>query len=230
MEWNGISLLIKSTYIYSYNTSRYIRYTSGIHVVAPCYITILRTHYAAVTWELSIIIIIITMPYSYIWNVPLHKPLITFTFTFTIHCGFTANSCFITDCIYHPQMGSSQSNAMQICNLHQCLGQVIMQPTEIHLPEVPNWEHPIGINIYKNFISRYIMRVTITIIDIIMISLDTTTATKIVKIRWSILLMCMFLSNKSYSNHSIYGNIVLIILWYWKFLIDIDYHDTLISW
>ena len=109
-------------------------------------------------------------------------------------------------------MGSSQSNAMHICNLHQCLGQVIMHQTEFHLPEVPNWEHPIGIKYLQNFISRYIMRVTITIIDIIMISLDTTTATKIVKIRQSILLMCMFLSNKSYNNHSIYGSIVLTIL------------------
>ena len=38
----------------------------------------------------------------------------------------------------------------------------------------------------KNFMSRYmyIMRVIIAIVDIITISLNNTTATKIVKIRW----------------------------------------------
>ena len=60
----------------------------------------------------------------------------------------------------------------------------------------------------KNFMSRYLMRVTITIIDIIMISLNGTTDTNI----GSTLLMSMFLSNESYDNHSIYGNIMLMIL------------------
>ena len=35
----------------------------------------------------------------------------------------------------------------------------------------------------KNFMSRYIIRVIITIIDIIMISLNSATGTKIVKIK-----------------------------------------------
>ena len=36
----------------------------------------------------------------------------------------------------------------------------------------------------KNVMSRNIMRVIIAMIDIIMFSLNSTTATKIVKIRW----------------------------------------------
>ena len=41
--------------------------------------------------------------------------------------------------------------------------------------------------------------------------------------------MYMFLSNEPYNNEGIYGNIVLTILQYLKFLFDIDYRDTLIS-
>ena len=36
----------------------------------------------------------------------------------------------------------------------------------------------------------------------------------------------MFLSNESSDSHGIYGNIVLVILRYQKFLFDFDYHDT----
>ena len=39
----------------------------------------------------------------------------------------------------------------------------------------------------------------------------------------------MFLSNVSSDSHGIYGNIVLAILRYLKFLFDFDYCDTLIS-
>ena len=41
--------------------------------------------------------------------------------------------------------------------------------------------------------------------------------------------MYMFVSNKSDNNEGIYGNIVLTILWYWKFLFDIDYCDASVS-
>ena len=50
------------------------------------------------------------------------------------------------------------------------------------------------------------MTVIIMIINIITISLSSTTATKIVKIRWN------DVSSESYDNHSIYDNIVLMIL------------------
>ena len=42
----------------------------------------------------------------------------------------------------------------------------------------------IGVGDNKNFMSRYIMKVIIAIINIITISLNSTTATKVVKISW----------------------------------------------
>ena len=66
----------------------------------------------------------------------------------------------------------------------------------------------------KDFMSRYIIRVIITIIDIITISLNSATGTKIVKIVKNILLVWMFLSNVSSDSHGIYDNIVLAILRY----------------
>ena len=64
----------------------------------------------------------------------------------------------------------------------------------------------------KNFMSRHIIRVIIMIIDIIMISLNSATGTKIVKVEIeNILLIQMFLSNESSDSRGIYGNIVLAI-------------------
>ena len=62
----------------------------------------------------------------------------------------------------------------------------------------------LGMGNNKNFKSQYIMRVIIVIIDIIMISLNSATATKIMNITWKHLLICMFLSYESYDNHGIY--------------------------
>ena len=58
----------------------------------------------------------------------------------------------------------------------------------------------------KNFISWYIMRIIITIIDIV-ISLNSTTGTKIVKTRWK---NFTDVNNTFFNN---YGNIVLPIIY-----------------
>ena len=63
----------------------------------------------------------------------------------------------------------------------------------------------------KNFVLQYIVRVTIAIINIITISLNSIIATKIVKIRW-MHFTDVHVSEQSYNNHSIYGNFVLTII------------------
>ena len=73
--------------------------------------------------------------------------------------------------------------------------------------------------------NKIIMRVIITIINIIMISLSST-GSKIVKINESILLMWMFLNNESYDNHGIYGNFLCHrhqdtqLLWHFSIMIN----------
>ena len=86
----------------------------------------------------------------------------------------------------------------------------------------------IGMGDNNNFISQYIIRIIITIIDIIMISLNSATGTT--KCEDKLKPIWILLSNESSDSHDIYGNIVLAIYDIENFssisiIVTLYYHD-----